>query len=357
MRLVDGRVRYSATDLADFLACRHLTRLERAAEHRLVEKPLIQNLGTEALARRGEQHEARVLAEFRAQGWQIEDVSQPRDDFAARSAATEEALRRGVDVVYQATLLWDERVGLPDFLIRADLLGGGDGYEVVDAKLARSAKARAVLQSTFYSRLLHGILGMEASHIRLALGNRQRVSFRVKDLAAYERQIDGLFQDFVRAEPTFPPADTYPEPVEHCAVCRWRVACVDRRRTDDDLSLIAGMTSRQRKILKTAGITTRRGFAALGEPPRLPHVGKESMAKAHAQARLQVEGEDRGEWLWEFVEPERTEEGQLTPDRGLLALPEPAEGDLFFDIEGAPVFLRRGEGVRAPVPIRDRRLI
>jgi hypothetical protein len=61
--------------------------------------------------------------------------------------------------------------------------------------------------------------------MHLALGNRQRVSFRVKDLAAYERQIDRLFRDFTEAEPTFPPADTYPEPVEHCAVCRWRAAC------------------------------------------------------------------------------------------------------------------------------------
>jgi predicted RecB family nuclease len=34
-------------------------------------------------------------------------------------------------------------------------------YEVVDAKLARTAKARAVLQTAFYSRLLVELQGTE----------------------------------------------------------------------------------------------------------------------------------------------------------------------------------------------------
>src|SRR5262245_30871095 len=130
MKLLHKRLRYSATDLANFLACRHLTRLDFAAEHGLVEKTPKEDLGSEALARRGEQHEARVLAEFRAQGLQIEDLSESRDDAVARAVATEDLLRRGVHIVYQGALLRDDRVGIPDFLVRADLLGGGEGYEV-----------------------------------------------------------------------------------------------------------------------------------------------------------------------------------------------------------------------------------
>ena len=34
--------------------------------------------------------------------------------------------------------------------------------------------------------------------------------------------------------------------------------------------------------------------------------------------------------------------GELVPNRGLLALPEPAEGDLFFDIEGARYYSEDG---------------
>jgi predicted RecB family nuclease len=343
LRLLDDGLRYSASDLANFLACRHLTRLDLAAEHGLVEKPHEGDLGAEALARRGDQHEARVKAEFGEQGWHVEEVSAGGTDFDSRAAKTREALSKGVDIIFQGALLRDERLGLPDFLIRADLLGEGEGYEVCDAKLARSAKARAVLQSTFYSRLLQETTGLEPRNMHLELGNTERASFRVKDFAAYERQVNRLFRDFVKVEPSFPPEDTYPEPVEHCAVCRWRSVCVQRRREDDDLSLVAGMTSKHRKALKVIGVTTRRDFAALEDLPKLPHVGAKSMAKSHAQARLQVEGEDRGEYLWEFVEPERTKEGELTPDRGLLALPEPAEGDLFFDIEGARYYSEDGK--------------
>ena len=79
-----------------------------------------------------------------------------RDRGRESADATAAAMRRGADVIYQGTLLVDDRLGLPDFLIRADLLGSELGpdpwYEVVDAKLARSAKARAVLQTDLLFR-------------------------------------------------------------------------------------------------------------------------------------------------------------------------------------------------------------
>ncbi len=54
-----------------------------------------------------------------------------------------------------------------------------------------------------------------------------------------------------------------------------------------------------------------------------------------------MEGEDRGEVLWELLDPERstdeaTGEQLLVPDRGFLVLPEPSPNDLFLDLEGDP---------------------
>ncbi len=40
--------------------------------------------------------------------------------------------------------------------------------------------------------------------------------------------------------------------------------------------------------------------------------------------------------LHELIEPTRLKDGTLEPNRGLLSLPEPRPGDLFFDIEGDP---------------------
>jgi predicted RecB family nuclease len=39
---------------------------------------------------------------------------------------------------------------------------------------------------------------------------------------------------------------TYPDPKEHCDICRWREACDKRRRNDDHLSLVAGCGNRAR---------------------------------------------------------------------------------------------------------------
>lgn len=348
MKITDSRLRISASDLANFVACRHQTRLDLAAAHKLVSSPSIDDLGAEALAQRGDEHEAQVLNDFRAQGWTVEDLSTHERDRQHGADATVAAMHRGVDVIYQGTLLADHRLGLPDFLVRADLLntpfGHAPGYEVIDAKLARSAKARAVLQTSFYSELLAGVQDAKPLTMHLALGGHGLLPLRVADYAAYTRQVHTQFVDFTSDAAEFPPTDTHPEPVEHCAVCRWRLVCKQQRRADDDLSLIAGITARQRKALKQAGVTTRRGFAKLETPPTFDHVTPQSMAKAHAQARLQVAGEDAGHPLWEFVEPERTDTGgELAPNRGLTALPPPSIGDLFFDIEGARYYSEDGK--------------
>ena len=347
MRIVDGRLRIAASDVANFIACRHLTRLNLAAAHQLVSAPFFDDLGAKALADRGIEHERQVLESFRTRGWTIEHQRTSERDWRREADATAAAMRRGADVIYQGTLLVDDHLGLPDFLIRADLLDSSLGpeprYEVVDAKLARSAKARAVLQTAFYSELMGQVQGHMPEHMHLALGSQDLLPLRVADYAAYARQVRRLLGAFAADGAQFPPTDTYPEPVEHCAVCRWRGACQQQRRDDDDLSLIAGITARQRKALKQNGIPTRRGFAALEEVPRFDRVSRQTMTKAHAQARLQVEGEHAKRLLWEFVEPERDKEGALTPNRGLTALPPPSRGDLFFDIEGARYYSEDGK--------------
>jgi predicted RecB family nuclease len=339
MKIVEGRVRVAASDVANFLACQELTQLDLRAARHMLRPPHPRDLGFEDLVRRGEEHERGVLERFRADGHEVADLTEAGDP----AGATLAAIRGGAGVIYQGTLTGAAGgvalFGRPDFLVRADLLAVPDGeprpdgrhYEVVDAKLARTAKARAVLQTAFYSRLLAELQGTEPRWMHLALGHEEFVPFKVKDFAAYERQTRRRLVEVVGAGP---PAGLYPEPVEHCAICRWSELCAGRRRQDDDLSLIAGMTIGQRRALKAAGIATRRGFAGLAELPRLNRVSRDSLERSQSQARLQV-ASDHGVIQYEVLEPERDVSGTLTPNRGLLALPEPVTGDLFFDIEGA----------------------
>jgi predicted RecB family nuclease len=338
MQHIDGAPVYSATDLVGFLACGHRFELERAALAGLVKKPVRSDPTIDLLRERGFEHERQFLADLEAAGRTVVQIE--RDGSAVdpadrdpgrelREAADEtvRAMEARADVIYQATFFVGTWRGHADFLLRVDHgPGAPDGrlgawhYEVVDTKLARHVAAGAVLQICSYVDQLTRIQGCDPESLHVVLGGsaRERVTLRVADYMAYYRRVKADFlaaaDEAVVGPAAYPPARTYPEPVEHCDVCRWWATCRDRRRADDDLSLVAGIGGRQRAALKArpadvppGPIATRRGLARLELPvrPRLDGTSDEALSRVREQARIQVEGEDRGEMLWELLEPAR----------------------------------------------------
>src|SRR5688500_20011417 len=76
MQLLDDRLVYSATDLVGFLACEHLTNLERAAAAGLVQRPMREYAELALIMRRGIEHERRYLDELRAAWKQVTEIEQ-----------------------------------------------------------------------------------------------------------------------------------------------------------------------------------------------------------------------------------------------------------------------------------------
>ena len=74
MDRIDGRPVYSATDLVAYLACEHLTQLERAAIAGLVKRPMREDPELDVIRRRGFQHEARFLADLRSAGRRVVEL-------------------------------------------------------------------------------------------------------------------------------------------------------------------------------------------------------------------------------------------------------------------------------------------
>ena len=261
---------------------------------------------------------------------------------AVRQAAARphrEAIRRGDDVIYQACFFDGTLAGVRGL----PAAGGADpgqvaplgwSYEVADTKLARHAKASALLQICSYVEQLDGdpgrAAGVAARRARAAASTRRR-TFRVADYMAYYRAVKRRFEEAVGGRGVTRSTATYPEPVEHCDVCRWDEVCRARRRADDDLSLVAGITARTRVGAQASAASgTRRGLAVLAAAgrPRLAHTRRDALERVREQARIQVEGEDAAASpRHELLEPptRRTDEGEpRCPDRqGLLALPEP----------------------------------
>ena len=348
MEIVADSLTYSATDLVGFLECEHLTSLERAALSGHLERPARTDPVLDRIAQRGQLHEERFLDSLLSDGLRAVklklDPDPPRGERLAQGRdETRNAMRTGVDVIYQAVLFDGRRLGFADFLRRveepSDL--GNWSYEVWDTKLARHAKASAVLQLCMYSDLLGDYQGRAPSEMHLALGGvrGERVSFRVTDYAAYYRMVAREFETVLEVTPDYPVV-TAPEPVEHCGVCRWSEKCRAQWRAEDDLSLVAGVTSRQRTALREIDVSTRTALAEPAQPlpERLDRIGREALQRIHAQASIQVRGEQTGAILSELIPPPRDRQGDLVPNQGLLMLPLPSPGDLFFDMEGDPFF-------------------
>ncbi|MDR7453321.1 MAG: nuclease, partial [Armatimonadota bacterium] len=172
MQLIDGIPVYAATDLVGFLACEHLTALERAALHGLVPRPQRIDPELEVIQRRGREHEARYLAERQREGRTVVTVepdgylADAGERLRAAASATERAMAGGAEVIYQATLFDGRWRGHADFLQRVDSPArpsrwGPYHYEVVDTKLARQIKAGAVLQLCSYVELVTALQGVQ----------------------------------------------------------------------------------------------------------------------------------------------------------------------------------------------------
>src|SRR5687767_4475542 len=198
---------FFATNIANFLACGHLPTLERAEAAGEIRKPFFEDPGTDLLIKLGLEHEQAYLCRLIEEGRDVVQI--PSDiPWSEAAARTLDALHRGVDAVYQATFLDGQWGGRPDFLLRVEIPSdlGKWSYEVVETKLARSTKARAVIQLCFYSELLLRIQGTEPEWMHVVLGGgAEPEQLRVQRYTAYFRRVRREFEDACKAaEPTYP---------------------------------------------------------------------------------------------------------------------------------------------------------
>jgi uncharacterized protein len=343
VRIVAGQPRLSASDLANHLGCRYLTALDLAAAEGRIEPPRWRDPALAVLQQRGLEFERGYLEHLAADGVTITRLDPDAADSPASAyERTLEAMCRGDDVIVQATLVRDRWLGRADLLRRvaAPSALGAWSYEVTDTKLARETRGSTMLQLCLYSDIVGAAQGRlpERMHVVSPARGFTSESYRVEDFMAYYRFVRARLERAVdaAAAPGAPagnllavaPDGLYPDPVEMCDICRWWSGCDRRRRDDDHLSLVAGITRAQRVDLGEWRVPTMAALAALPLPlERRPARGsRESMQRVREQARVQVEGRARGAPVHELLPRE--------PGAGLARLPAPSPGDVFLDLEG-----------------------
>jgi uncharacterized protein len=286
---------------------------------------------------RGEAHEAEQLGKLRAGVERLVGLSAqaPSSDRAALEAgarATVGAMRDGVDLIYQAPLFDGRRRGIADFLRRVpgDSPFGDYSYEVVDIKLARQVKPHFVHQLCFYSELLAEMQDGMPKYAHVILGDGLSEPIELGRYAALHRHVIARLEGVVSS----PPRDTYPEPVAHCDICDLSAECRRRLVEDDHLSLVATARRENREDLAQAGISTVAALADSAATDRPITLGEERFEYLRRQAGLQVESRTTGEPTHRNLEP--------AAESGYALLPEPSQGDVYFDLEGDPYIGDKG---------------
>ncbi len=180
---------------------------------------------------------------------------------------TLECMRQGVKVIYQGTLVDEDRdwLGRPDLLERHEgksLLG--DWYYVpVEIKSAHEVRKDHKAQLVFYAHLLEKVQGILPSELAVINGYQQRFSFLTESFEAdfWEiiSELDRI-RDGVCPDPVYRKAcvDTSP----------WGTACFALAKEQDDIALLYNVDIKRLKLLRSLGIRTVEDAAEI-DPEQL----------------------------------------------------------------------------------------
>ena len=321
----DGIIVYSASDLSAAAVCEWaaLRRLDaRLGRVVLAEEPPDDML--ERTARLGDSHELRYLEKLRAHAPVVE-IARPANsaDPSAAIAETSRALESAAPVIFQAAFFDGRFLGYADFL----LVGPDGRYEVYDTKLARRAKITALLQLAAYSEQL-GALGYATGPlVHLILGDESTSSHRLIDILPVYRKrrarLEHIVDERQRDDHAVEWGDSRYFACGRCSLCEQQV------QAHRDLLLVSGLRGGQRAKLHGASITTIDQLASSTES--IPGISDLTLRSFRDQADLQLRTEAAN-----MLTPSPPEWRVWNPT-ALAALPEPDEGDIFFDFEGDPL--------------------
>ena len=325
MILTDTGFQLSASDLSNHLSCEHLTQLKRLVALKEIREPHYDDPSLDALIKRGHEHEAAYVRYLNEQKeLSVVDVRGKDVD------ATVAAMKDGADVIVQAKLQEGQWMGYTDILLKVPGKStfGNWSYEVQDTKLAQNTRAATILQLCLYTDLLSKLLGCtpDTMHVVKPGEDFPSEGYSFTHFQAYYRLIRKNFEQVMAGSAL----TTYPNPTEHCHICKWWKLCDEKRHDDDHLSLVAGIRNMHITELQKQNINTLEQLASTAQLGKTERGNRETFIRKQMQAKIQLEGRILRSMKHDFLPAEAA--------RGLNRLPHPDKGDIYFDIEGDPFY-------------------
>ncbi len=322
MRPLKEKTFFSATDICNFAECKYLTYKS------LYDTPseTADDAQKQMIIKKGLEHEAAYLRSLERVGSAVTTICHEGKRHAIHEfAETVQHLKKGTQYIAQAMLTHDRFSGIADLLRRVEIPSalGSYSYEVVDTKLGKKPNAIYLLQLCFYGELLEHIQGVFPQFGYIVDGNNKENRYDLGKCRDYFKRLQNEFVSAIDADVL---NTVEPEPCRKCPTCNWSTHCETRWHNERHLSLVARITSSQRRRLTEAGITT------IDQLAQASPIGPTTMhgltyERLRDQAILQCSDTKP---TYRFIHPSK---GGI----GFCNLPPGSPGDLFYDIEADPL--------------------
>ena len=328
--------------ITSWLGCAHsLSLSNEVSTGTLVLRPNTLSDLAEVLVEKGAQHERACLEDYESMGRHVYQVPgrNANESFENWVRRVGNPLELDVDVIYQMPMIYDGIRGIADFLVRVENPEDGCAhFEPVDAKLSRTkAKPGHVLQLCFYAEAIGALLGRPPKRMHLWLGSGTTQALLVEEFLPYWRrlrvQLEDLLSDDVAA------TMTRPQLCDTCEYCEYYTHCEAQWRAEDSLTFVANSRQEERERLEAAGVRTMVELSTRREP--VPRLRDEKLERLVRQATLQLGAREEPDAPppFELIVP--SEDPHY--GRGFEQMPEPDDGDVFFDFEGDPFWTPQHE--------------
>ena len=355
MRVFQNKIRFSPTDLTRFFESEFTSYMDRF--EKIAPESLKKELGVERdppdpllelIKKLGIQHEENSLAEIEKTESVFKVEAKDRDSAIKQTLS---ALQTGEPNIYQAALQKDKFFGYADLLVKQQGQSalGNHYYIPWDFKLAKKPKPTALIQLCCYCEMLESIQKVRPPQFAVITKEGTTHWFETKDFFDFYLFLKEKFLSFHKEFSIH----TIPIPKNRDLHRDWNEFAQKRLLQTDDVSLTAGIRSHHVTLLKRQQVNKLTELAQLKDLNSLKGIPLTTLKNLKQQADIQVKSRGKHPPLYKVLpskerfsllssKEEDLEISSKGQREGLALLPPKNLGDVFFDMEGWPLFGEAG---------------